>query len=102
MTHVPRHQVTDVELDRAVELRVTYDDGVTARFPVTELRANCPCAGCRGRREQGLDAATTRDVNALGAELRGGWGIAIRWTDGHDTGIFSWELLRGMWEQQRD
>lgn len=95
-------QVTDVELDRTRELRLTYDDGVVAHFPVGELRAGCPCAGCRGRREQGLDVATVTGVTALGAELHGGWGIAIRWSDGHDTGIFSWELLRDMWDRRQD
>ena len=94
--------MTDVELDRAIELRVAYEDGSVARFPIAELRASCPCAGCRGRREQGLAATTMTDVTAVGAELHGGWGIAIRWSDGHDTGIFSWDLLRDMWDRQQD
>ena len=26
------------------------------------------------------------------AELVGAWGLSIRWSDGHSTGIYSWEL----------
>ena len=31
------------------------------------------------------------------AELVGAWGLSIRWSDGHSTGIYSWELLRDAW-----
>lgn len=96
------HQVVDVELDREVELRVTYDDGVTASFDVLPLRRACPCAGCRGRRDQGLDAFAGDTVAAVGAEMHGNWGIAIRWSDGHDTGIYAWEHLRRWWDDLTD
>jgi DUF971 family protein len=92
-----RPQVTDIELERDLELRVTYDDGVTATFPVLELRRSCPCAGCRGRREQGLDAYSGASISVVDAELHGNWGISISWSDGHDTGIYSWEHLRSWW-----
>jgi DUF971 family protein len=91
-------QVVDVEVERATEVRVTYDDGVTAVFPVRELRQACPCAGCRGRRDQGLDAFAGDAVTVLDAELHGNWGISIRWSDGHDTGIYAWEHLRAWWD----
>ena len=50
---------TEVELDRASGLTLTWPDGTTDRFDLEELRFNCPCAACRGRREQGLDAWPT-------------------------------------------
>jgi DUF971 family protein len=28
------------------------------------------------------------------AELVGAWGMSIRWSDGHSTGIYSWDALR--------
>jgi DUF971 family protein len=91
-------QVVDVELDRTVALRVTYDDGVTATFPIGSLRDACPCAGCRGRREADLAVTTADDVHARDAELHGNWGISIRWSDGHDTGIYAWQNLRAWWD----
>jgi DUF971 family protein len=95
---VDTSQVIDIELERDRELRVTYDDGVVATFPILSLRRSCPCAGCRGRREQSLDPYPGDTISALEAELHGNWGIAIRWSDGHDTGIYAWEHLRRWWD----
>jgi DUF971 family protein len=89
---------TKVELDREQGLVVQWADGTGARFTLMELRLNCPCAECRGRREQGLEAWPTPGapprLAATGAELVGGWGLSIRWNDGHQTGIYAWGILR--------
>lgn len=95
---MPSPQVVDVELDRASALRVSYDDGVIATFPVLELRRSCPCATCRGRREQGVEVYGGDSISATDAEMHGNWGISIRWSDGHDTGIYAWDLLRTWWD----
>jgi DUF971 family protein len=87
-----------VELDRANGLTVRWADGTSARFGLVELRVNCPCAECRGKREQGAPIwprpGAPEPLAAVGAELVGAWGLTLRWNDGHDTGIFSWGLLR--------
>jgi len=98
----PSSQVVDVVLDRDQALRVTYDDGVLADFPIRALRDACPCADCRGRRELGRPVTGDADIRALDAELHGNWGLAIRWSDGHETGIYSWELLRRWWDAGTD
>jgi DUF971 family protein len=88
---------TAVELDRAERLTLRWPGGETAVFPLSELRAACPCAECRGLREQGRRVGPAPDappVQARGAELVGGWGLSIEWSDGHSTGIFSWGVLR--------
>ena len=94
--------VVDVELDRQAELRVTYDDDVTAVFALVPLRRSCPCAGCRGQREQSLDVYAGDGITATSAELHGNWGISIKWSDGHDTGIYAWEHLRRWWDTHSD
>jgi DUF971 family protein len=91
-------QVVDVEVERELEVRVTYDDDVTATFPVMALRLGCPCAGCRGKRDQGRAAYGGESISIVDAELHGNWGISLRWSDGHDTGIFAWTHLRTWWE----
>jgi DUF971 family protein len=89
---------TNVELDRAVGLRLHWPDGTVCEFTLDELRRNCPCATCRGQREQGRvpgpGPGTTVALAALDAELIGRFGMQIRWNDGHDTGIYAWSLLR--------
>jgi DUF971 family protein len=34
------------------------------------------------------------DVQPMSLELVGSYGLRIRWSDGHDTGIYTFELLR--------
>ena len=89
---------TEVELDRAVGLTLQWADGTTSHFGLDELRRNCPCAECRGLREQGRpvgpNPGSLLKLTAIGAELVGGWGLTINWSDGHGTGIFAWSMLR--------
>lgn len=97
-----RHTVADVTVERTTAVTVTYADGVVARFPVDELRAACPCATCRGWRERG-DVAWPRPglpdtIAIVDAELTGAWGLSVRWSDGHDTGIYAWSHLRDWWD----
>jgi len=88
--------VIDVVLDRERSLEVSWEDGRFLDIGLGDLREICPCADCRGRRERGERAATTDGVSALSAELHGNWGIAIQWSDGHETGIYGWEMLRAL------
>ena len=91
-------QVVDVEVDRTTAVTITYDDGVVARFPVLALRAACPCAGCRGARERGGTPFAGDRIEVRDAELRGSYGLHLRWSDGHDTGIYAFEHLREWWD----
>jgi DUF971 family protein len=88
---------------RSIERR---DDGVMIEwdseghrwlYPARELRLACPCAACvdelTGR--DLLDAASVpQDVRPVSLGLVGAYGLRIRWTDGHDTGIYTFDKLR--------
>ena len=70
--------------------------GHDALYPARALRLGCPCAGCveemSGRRL--LDPATVPpDVRPVSVGLVGAYGIKVRWSDGHDTGIYTFERL---------
>jgi DUF971 family protein len=98
--------VTDIEVDRAAAVTITFDDGVRARFELAELRANCPCASCRGWRDRGEVAwprpGSPSELRIESAELVGAWGISFAWSDGHTTGIYSWDLLRAWHDLNAD
>jgi len=89
---------TNIDLDRANGLTVTWDDGVVSRFELEELRVNCPCAECRGLRDRGEPAWPKPDspqpLRAEDAELVGAWGLRVTWNDRHGTGIYAWDVLR--------
>jgi len=78
------------------EITITWDDGRVSRYDASEVRLACPCAECRGRRERGM-AVAEPGATTTGAELVGNWGMSITFSDGHGTGIYTWDLLRA-WE----
>jgi DUF971 family protein len=90
--------VTDIDIDRERSVRLTFDDGFGCEFDLEPLRRACPCATCRSLRDKGEAAwprpgqATTLRIES--AELVGAWGLSVTWSDGHSTGIYSWDALR--------
>ena len=91
-------EVTDIDIDRQRSVRLTFDDGFGCELPLAALRRACPCATCRSHRDRGEPAwprpGQTATVTIEDAELVGAWGLSIRWSDGHSTGIYSWDAVR--------
>lgn len=81
-------------------LRIQWErNGPETMLAARDLRLACPCAGCKeemtGRPL--LDPATvSADVSPLSVELVGAYGIRVRWSDGHATGIYTFTSLRSM------
>jgi DUF971 family protein len=79
------------------EIHVTWADGHRSVYGNKDLRERCPCAGCvhelTGARL--LDPRTIRtDIRAEEIALVGRYAIRIRWSDGHATGLFTFQRLR--------
>jgi DUF971 family protein len=93
-----RHQAQSIDVAKEVGVTVTFYDGYIARFDLLSLRQDCPCATCRSMRDQGEDSWPRPDspapLRVERAELHGAWGLNITWNDGHNTGIYPFELLR--------
>jgi DUF971 family protein len=93
-----RFEPADIDVQRDASVTVTYRDGATARFYIEALRLGCPCATCRGLRDQGTVVwprpGAPRPLRIEAAALHGAWGLAITWNDGHATGIFPFDALR--------
>lgn len=85
-------------MDRQSHVEVLFADGVRARFELRALRLACPCATCSTRRSRRQPVAPSVEeggpITISDAELAGAWGLGIDWSDGHATGIYSWEKLR--------
>jgi len=94
-----------LDLDRERGLTVTWSDGRVSIYPIAYLRKMSPSAEARELREN-LEqnplavlpaSATSSDsgpLRAEGAELVGNYAVRLRFSDGHDTGIYSWAYLR--------
>jgi DUF971 family protein len=102
MTPAPAH--VDVSLSEGVS--IVWRDGHTSHYAIAALRAACPCAGCQdlhgeGRQPEPAAANPLRLFQAapnrlLEAKPVGRYALQFRFSDGHDTGIFTWEYLRSL------
>ncbi len=86
-------------------VEVAWSDGHASRYDFPYLRDNCPCATCndeRIRKEQGKSKIASGPplpmfkprVKAKSAAPVGNYAIQIEFSDGHATGIFTFDLLR--------
>jgi DUF971 family protein len=85
-------------------VEVAWSDGHLSRYAFQYLRDLCPCALCNDEREKkarmGSPAAGAvlpmfkPRVTAKGASAVGNYAIQIQFSDGHATGIYSYEHLR--------
>jgi DUF971 family protein len=92
---------TSIKRSPGSELLVQWDDGHASRFPLTQLRDECPCAGCQGEsillREYvppPADKTTPGRYELRNVTLVGSYAMQCEWGDGHATGIYTWERLR--------
>lgn len=77
-------------------LELTWEGGGVARLPYKYLRGECPCASCRNEwtGERILDPQSIRDDLKLeGMEQIGNYAVRLGWSDGHSSGLYTWETL---------
>jgi DUF971 family protein len=92
-------------------VRISWSDGYVQELSSKVLRTQCPCAECRERRGDGShEKPLTGKKRSLSViqntideqlDLSAIWGvgqyaIGIRWGDGHDSGIYTFDYLRGL------
>ena len=82
-------------------LEIDFEDGKAYKFPAEFLRVESPSAEVQGHsaKEKRI-VSQRRYVGFLGVENVGNYAIRIRFDDFHDTGIYSWEYLRHLGENQ--
>jgi DUF971 family protein len=82
-------------------LEVKFSDGVTFRIPFELMRVNSPSAEVKGH-GPGQEVLQTgkRNVGLLDIEPVGNYAIKPTFTDGHDSGLFTWEYLYFLGSEQ--
>jgi DUF971 family protein len=81
-------------------LAITWTDR-QADLPFAFLRGQCGCAHCVNEwtGERMLDLATIpADIAIERLEQVGGYAIRIHWSDGHNSGLYTWDRLRELCE----
>lgn len=89
----------DIRAVGEAELLISWEDGHRSLYRNDYLRLNCPCAGCRdewsGKRMITLDKIPT-NICSLATSPVGNYAIRLKWSDRHETGIYSFEFLRSI------
>lgn len=84
-------------------VRISWADERVCNFSAPALRRACPCAQCvnewTGQRvlkpEAISDALSIKNIAVVGR-----YALNFQWSDGHETGIYSFRYLRELCEQQ--
>jgi len=98
----PAIEPREIKQEGDAGLRITWADDTVCAYTAAELRRHCPCAQCvnewTGERvlkaESISDELTIADLNLVGR-----YAINFRWSDGHETGIYSFRYLRELGER---
>lgn len=75
-------------------LTVAFDSGETFALPAEYLRVESPSAEVKGHGpNQRVTVFGKNDVSVRTLEPIGNYAVRIVFDDGHDTGLYSWDLL---------
>ena len=86
---------TDLTFDRAAKaLHIAFDDGAQFDIPFELLRIESPSAENKGHGPNPAPPPIGKaNVGVVRADAVGRYAVRISFDDGHDTGLYSWDLL---------
>ena len=84
-------------------LEVGFSDGATFRIPFELMRIYSPSAEVQGH-GPGQEVLQTgkREVDLVDLQPVGNYAVQPTFSDGHDTGIYSWDLLYELGARQQE
>ena len=85
--------------ESATEVSIKWSDDTESRFTAAQLRRACPCAGCINEwtGEKMLDPAKIADdLTFRNIGIVGRYALNFDFSDGHETGIFSFKYLKDL------
>ena len=102
---------TDIKKSAPQVLQLEWDNGEMTYYPFELLRQNCPCANCNEARlatENNTDPFRILEPNEIlpdqmdiiEAEVVGRYAISFSWNDGHKEGIYTFDFLRELAENE--
>lgn len=88
------------------KLVIKWNDDISTEITLQKLRDECPCVTCKGESvmfesyipiKTPFKAAGFYEIDKI--EPVGNYAIQVFWKDGHNLGIYSWDMLRNMSEE---
>lgn len=93
---------TDIRLHRQSRvLELTFDDGFSCKLPCEYLRVYSPSAEVRGHGpgqevlQTGKEAVSITDIRPVG-----NYAVKLVYDDGHDSGLYDWDYLYRLGQNQ--
>lgn len=90
--------------DSNSELTINWSDDCETHYHAVELRSSCPCAACvnewTGERTLKRDSVAA-DITFSHISIVGRYALNFHFSDGHETGIYSFSLLRSLGENNK-
>ena len=90
-------QPTQIIEESDSEISIKWSDETETRYIAPQLRRSCPCASCvdEWTGQKTLKSESIPDDLTLGnITIVGRYALNFHFSDGHDTGIFSFEYLK--------
>ena len=87
----------EIAKEGTTAIRVKWEDGHEGVYPNQYLRQNCRCANCVQEWTGEVmikPEMIPQDITPLKISPVGLYAIHINWSDGHETGIYSFDMLR--------
>lgn len=82
-------------------LEISYEDGTRFELPAEYLRVHSPSAEVQGHSpEEAVLQHGKKHVKIKDLQPQGNYAVRIAFTDGHDSGIFSWNYLYDLGQNQ--
>ena len=78
-------------------LGIVWDDGHESIYDTTHLRENCACAACVDEwtgEKKNFPGMLPQTITPVFIDSVGQYGLTIKWSDGHATGIYTFDYLR--------
>lgn len=92
-----------ISISKSKGIKIDWKDGRTSEYGLRYLRHHCPCAVCTGAHGTPPEAPPIEPspfqmyaapLRIVSVEPVGAYAIRILWSDGHASGIYSYEHLR--------
>jgi DUF971 family protein len=93
-----------IAISKSKGVKIDWKDGHSSDYSLAYLRDKCPCATCTGAHGTPPRQPESNNpfpmfkpaLKMLNAEPVGGYAIRIYWSDGHSTGLYSFDHLRAI------
>ena len=89
----------EISQESNTHLRISWADEKVCDYEAVRLRRACPCAQCvnewTGERTL-KPGAISDEVEIKDVSIVGRYALNFRWSDGHETGIYSFQYLRDL------